>query len=215
TRLRLILILLIFRKLSLTKLSNLLSRTKAAVSRHLKKFDNLDLITITRRKARGSIDAKVYELNSKFMDFLSLNSKYFMMFVDKLGIDALKYGVKNDKLLFDFLKNIFEQIILYYDTIEDHIRTSKSKTPNNLKGFDMKSLIDYEIWLISDNQKKKYDNLLSEFKKKVTKMLSEDQDTDSYEARPYLIFHTKIPIKGIAKFDKDVEDLKKIFKSLD
>ncbi len=68
TRLRMVLLLLIHRRLSLSKLSTLLGRSKSTVSHHLKKLDDLNILKVSRRDARGSIDAKVYELTSRFLE---------------------------------------------------------------------------------------------------------------------------------------------------
>jgi DNA-binding MarR family transcriptional regulator len=172
TRLRLILILLIFKKLSLTRLSNLLGRTKAAVSRHLKKFEQLGFIITTRRKARGSIDAKIYELKPSFIKIISIVSKDFLSFQEKNKLRTMNYALKNEIQFYELFKSILEHITLYYRAINDYIMKTKLESSDALKGFDINNLMDNQILVLTEKQKKEYDNLMIEFQEKLTEIIS-------------------------------------------
>ena len=73
TRFRILLLLLIYPKISLSEFSKLLSRTKSTIHHHLKKFDDLGILKTSRKSVPSYIDAKIYKLKPDFLKIINLN----------------------------------------------------------------------------------------------------------------------------------------------
>ena len=205
TRLRIILALLIFRRLSLTELSNLLGRVKSTLTHHIKKLEHLEIIKSTRKEARGSIDAKVYELIPGFLERIHIDS-------DKNRLDLSNEIIQNDLQFFKVIKVIFEQAILYYEAV------SKQKKTKSFKDFSQdhfKSPISYKYWFLSDEAKIKYEDLMEEFDNRLKKVIAEDNLKNPEAIRPFLLLHTFFPLRQIIEYDSELNEFRKFFQALE
>jgi DNA-binding transcriptional ArsR family regulator len=202
-RLRILLLLLIFQKLSLAQLSSLLGRSKATVTHHMKKFEKLDLLKISRKDARGSIDAKVYELNDAFFRTIRLNIEDIenLDSIKKEQVkDILHYFIVKDKMMFNLIKNFFQLSIEFYEGIDE---LEHSNSSFDFKNKYIEYPIDYTIWFLDEKGYKKYKNLISNFKEKMKEIITNSNEVKSYFERPYCILHTFFPLKEITKYDFD------------
>ena len=115
TRLRLILLLIVFRKLSLTQLSVLLGRVKSTTSHHLKKLS--DIIKISTKKEIGKTDSNIYELVPNFLEKLSVNIDTFPAAKNREypKLIPVKWHKKtfksNGKTQINFYDNLFDVIL--------------------------------------------------------------------------------------------------------
>ena len=205
TRLRIILALLIFRKLSLTELSSLLGRVKSTLTHHIKKLEYLQIIKSTRKEARGSIDAKVYELIPGFLEHLHIDS-------DKIGTDIPNEIILSDLQFFKIIKLIYEQVILYYEAVS---KQKKTKSYKDFRQKHFKSPIMYKYWFLSDNARIKYEKLMDEFDNQLKEIIKDDNLKNPEVVRPYLVFHTFFPLKQIIEYDSELNEFRKFFQALE
>jgi hypothetical protein len=205
TLLRIILALLIFRKLSLTELSALLGRVKSTLTHHIKKLELLQVIKSTRKEARGSIDAKVYELIPGFLERLHIDS-------NRLGLDLSSEMILNDLQFFKIIKIIYEQIILYYEAVS---KQKKTKSFKDFRQDHFKSSISYKYWFLSDDARVKYEKLMEEFDNRLKKVITEDNLKNPEAIRPFLVLHTFFPLKQIIEYDSELNEFRKFFQALE
>jgi len=207
TRLRIILALLIFRKLSLTELSTLLGRVKSTLTHHINKLENLDIIKSTRKEARGSIDAKIYELIPGFLERLNLAS-------DETTSDVFSDIMLSDLLFFKVIKLLYEQAIVYYDAVLKQ-KKAKSLEFKDFRRDHFKSPINYKYWFLSHDANVKYENLISEFDERLKKIISEDSLKNPEAIRPFLVLHTFFPLEQIIEYDSELNEFRKFFQALE
>jgi DNA-binding transcriptional ArsR family regulator len=203
-----------FPRLSLSELSSFLGRSKATVSHHLSKLESIGIIVTTSKQARGSIDAKVYELTPKFFDLSSLDFSDLKSYKEN-SFELVKVAIQRDKLLFEVFKNIFEQLKLIYDGFEEVLLKSKSETDEKFQNLDFGNLIKYNIWFLTEEQRDKFNELFSDFKTKLMEFINDTNKVEKEKAKPYLLFHSLLPFKKINEHDSEKKSYKKFFKALD
>ena len=214
TRFRLISFLLIFPRLSLSELSSFLGRSKATISHHLSKLESVRIIYTTTKQARGSIDAKVYELTPKFFELSSLDFSS-LKFYEKNDFELAKIAIQRDKMLFEVITNIFEQLRLIYDGFEEELLKSKSEISEKAQKLDFENLINYNCWFLTEDQRDKFNELFLDFKTNLMKYIKKTNNEDNEKVKPYLIFQSLIPFKKINEQDTEKKSYKKFFKALD
>lgn len=200
-RLRIMILLLIFRKLSLSQLSKYLGRTKATVTHHLKKFDTLGIINISRKESRGSIDAKVYELDPDFFKLVELNFDSFQSFEKKEGEELLHYALLRDKWMFEAFRNILIFANRFYQEIDERYLSGDKEFIKQTQDFYFKSPVNYDLWFLTENARKSYDNALTQFKEQINKIIEDDNKKGKYIERPYCVLHLLLPLKKLSEFD--------------
>jgi DNA-binding MarR family transcriptional regulator len=204
-----------FRKLSLSKLSKLLGRTKSTISHHLKKLSDLGIIITTTKDARGSIDAKVYELIPGFLEKFVLNFEELQKLDDDTREDILHFAILNDKWQFEVIKSLYEQSVLYYDAINDIHSDSKFQTLKEFQNLHFKTPINYDFWFLSEEGRKAYEELAEEFRTKMRKIIENEDKDKKLIQRPYFVLHSFFPLKEIAKYDSEKKQFTKFFKALE
>jgi len=218
TRFRLLLLLLIFEKLSLSKLSLLVKRTKGTVLHHLKKFENLGFIKITKKEARrGYIDANIYELIPEFFDFfekLSLNYDNIETLQLNKQIDILNYTIIKDILVFKVVRNIFKQVASFYKGFDYVNSISDLESFKNYIDFYLKNRIEYDILFLTRKEFKLYQEEVAKFKNQIRKIFKENKKSDIETERPYFVLNTFFPLKEITEYDPTIEEFQKFFESL-
>ena len=215
TRLRIILSLLMFKKVSLTKLSKLLGRAKSTITHHMEILDNLGLITSTRKDARGSIDAKVYELSPKFLEKLYLETDKITLFKLSKDRDVLNDIMLSDMLFFKIIKILFDQAILYYDGI---ISKDMKVKPNIFKDFQdkhFKNQINYDFWLLSEKGREIYEDRIKKIKKELDNITHQENLESKEVVRPYLVLNTFFPLLQMIEYDSELKEFRKFFQTLE
>lgn len=214
-RLRIILLLLIFRKLSLSKLSDLMGRSKSTVSHHLKKLKALDILKVSRIDARGSIDAKVYELIPGFLDKYGLKLDFIDSLPEKEKKAIFHYGVVHDMHFFEVMKILYEQMVLYYDAINDISTRSKFKNFEEFHNLYFRTPVYYDYWFLSKEGKEEYKTIFRDFKEKMDALIKKEQKQSDNVKRPFFILHTLFPLEEIINYDSDNEEFLKFFEAFE
>ncbi len=199
TRLRLILLLIVFRKLSLTELSTLLGRVKSTTSHHLKKFD--DIIKISTKKKRGTTDSNIYELIPDLLEKLSVNFEDLENLQKKENRELFHYVIQNDITFFQLIINIFDLINQIYKVIDDSSLMEKSDSGVNYRNVYLDNRIKYNAWFLTEKGKKSYDKLVKEFNQKMREIILQDELNKEEDLRSYLVLNTFIPLEKIIQFD--------------
>lgn len=207
TRLRIILTILIFKKISLTKLSDLLGRAKSTITHHIKKLENLGVIKSTRKEARGSIDAKLYELIPGFLQKISFEQKTLKGEINR--------ALTNDLLIFKVIKLLFEQVILYYEAISNKNIKSKPKLFKDFQDSHFKIPLNYDFWFLSEKAYSEYIELNEKYKSELKKIISKDNLENDDSIRPYLVLNTFIPLLQIIEYDSELKEFRKFFQALE
>ena len=200
-RLRIMLLLLIYRKLSLSQLSKLLGRTKATVTHHLKKFEMLNIIKISRKESRGSIDAKVYELDPDFFDLVKFNFESFKSLEQKESKELLRYVLLRDKWMFEAFRNILVFANRFYQEIDEKYLSDDKEFVKQAQDFYFDNSINYDLWFITENGRKSYVKALTQFKEEIKKIIEDDNMRGKLIERPYCILHLLLPLKKLSEFD--------------
>ena len=211
TRLRIILSILIFNKISLTNLSELLGRAKSTITHHIKKLENLGVIKSTRKEARGSIDAKVYELIPGFLQKISDRKQSFKGEL----IDDFTEVVSNDLLFFKVIKLLFEQVILYYEAISNKKIKSKPKSFKDFQNSYFKLPLNYDFWFLSEKAYKEYKDLYKNFKIELKKIISNENLENNDSIRPFFVLNTFIPLLQLIEYDSELKEFRKFYQALD
>ncbi len=200
-KLRILLLLLIFRKLSLAQLSKLLGRTKATVTHHIKKFETSGIIKTSRKEARGSIDAKLYELDPDFFELVELSFDKFQSLEQNESRELLHYVLLRDKWMFEVFRNILNFANRFYQEIDERFLTDNSDFIKQTKDFYFKSPVDYDIWFLTEDGKKSYDKAVIQFKERINKIVEDDTKKGKLVVRPYCILNLVLPLKKLSEFD--------------
>lgn len=199
TRLRLILLLIVFRKLSLTELSTLLGRVKSTTSHHLKKFS--DIIKISTEKQRGKTDSNIYELVPDFLEKLSVNSEDLRKIKKEENIPLFHNVIQNDIKFFELIVSIFDLINQIYKFIDDSRSMEKSDSGIKSQNVYLDNRIKYNAWFLTEKGKESYDKLIKEFNQKMREIIEQDERNLEKDPRSYLALNTFIPLEKIIQFD--------------
>lgn len=215
TRLRIILSLLIFKKVSLTKLSQLLGRAKSTITHHMGILDNLGLIKSTRKEARGSIDAKIYELSPNFLEKLYLETDKITLSKPSKDREVLNDVMLNDMLFFKIIKILFEQAILYYEGLISKSMKFKPKIYKDFQDKHFKTLINYDFWFLSEKGREFYEERITKFKKELEDIIHQENLESKEVIRPYLVLNTFFPLLQIIEYDSELKEFRKFFQALE
>jgi DNA-binding transcriptional ArsR family regulator len=199
TRLRLILLLIVFRKLSLTELSTLLGRVKSTTSHHLKKFS--EIIKITTKKERGTTDSNIYELVPDFLDKLSVSFKDLKNLKKEENKHLFHYVIQNDIKFFELIINIFDLMKQIYKFIDDSSSREKSDSDIKSQEIYLNNRIKYNAWFLTESGKKSYDKIIKEFNRQMREIIEQDDINNEEEPRSYLALNTFIPLEKMIQFD--------------
>ena len=199
TRLRLILLLIVFRKLSLTELSTLLGRVKSTTSHHLKKFN--DILEMSTKKERGTTDSNIYKLVPNFLDKLSVNVEDLKNIQKEENKHLFHYVIQNDIKFFDLIINIFDLIKQIYKFLDDSGSIEKSDSSINSQNVYIGNRIKYNAWFLTEEGKKSYEKLIKDFNKQMLVIMEQDEKNQKIAPRSYLILNTLIPLEKIIQFD--------------
>jgi DNA-binding transcriptional ArsR family regulator len=208
TRLRIILSILIFKKISLTKLSELLGRAKSTITHHIKKLENLGVIKSTRKESRGSIDAKFYELIPEFLQKIS--------FEEKINDEnQFSKAVLNDILFFKVIKLLFEQVIFYYEAISNKKLKTKPNLFKDFRDSHFKIPLNYDFWFLSEKALDEYKELNKKYNHKLKEIINRENIENPESIRPYLVLNTFIPLLQIIEYDSELKEFRKFYEALE
>ncbi|MFX1257398.1 MAG: hypothetical protein ACFFAN_06050 [Promethearchaeota archaeon] len=199
TRLRLILLLIVFRKLSLTEISSYLGRVKSTTTHHLKKFK--DFLKITKKQGRGTINSNIYELVPNFLEKLSVNFEDLKHIPKEKNKNLFHYVIQNDIKFLELVKRIFDLVRYFYEKINESSSNDKTESLNKAQRLYLENLVKYNAWFLTEKGKKSYEELIKKFNYQMQEIIDQDEKNKEKKARTYLVLNAFIPLEKVVKFD--------------
>jgi DNA-binding transcriptional ArsR family regulator len=189
TRLRGMLFMFINRKMTLTEFSTALGRSKSTVLHHLKKFEDLGLIT------------RINKYYQSELDFIAMAN----LTLGDLEKDEINQSDELENLLFnkdihtlEIIKEIYTQAITTYNCLKQEKQID----------FWKKNPTDYDLWLLDDEDIREYRILKAKFKEYLKhKNNRREQNSDlSQKKFSYLAVNSLFPVRELTKFDADKKE---------
>ncbi|MFX0092250.1 MAG: hypothetical protein ACFFBD_10850 [Candidatus Hodarchaeota archaeon] len=202
-RLTLLMLLMVYRELSLTQISNLSKRSKTTIVRHTNKLIELGLIesyTKVNEKRAGNLKRKYFRIVKDYAQPPEdgIISDLFRS-IDPEDLPNTILKVCNaQKALFFIVQSITKMSQDLYQKLVDSV----SQYPSNEISLRIplqnllnppEELPDAFLYFLSETQFQKYTNLKSEFESRLKDIMDEDIGSE----RPYLIVDLSIPIKKL------------------
>ena len=206
TRFNLLQALFVYRNLNLSELSQLLVVSKSTVLHHLKKFEELNLITHTEVKAKfGALPTKVYQFNVVLFDMITHKFDSFVNFHKCETLEDYKLVLKGKQLFFEMISQLFEKLVQYLTEYENKLTNSDENKLKNVFSLMKKNNTWFNIDYLT---KKRKDYLMQETKNGQIPIRMPDHvetHNEMEEKHPYLAFHVVMPIPPILKFEQQTE----------
>jgi len=197
-RLRALLFLFIYRRLTLTELSKRLGKTRNTVIYHMKKMVNYGIIQEEDEKIEGSIKPiKVYHVNPEFYE------QIFTPFEDleNLSKDEIIEYSKNvfqwNTLLFETMREFFRDVGEIYTQNEPHLRDIESTLAFHKKHQTPRDLIP-----LSEQGYHVYRENYRDLMEKTLSFLEKESKQQGELTRPYMAFNVILPIKTLVEKKK-------------
>lgn len=201
TRMRLILILLIYNELSLTSLSKKLGISKSTASRHLKALIKTNVIKIRKQKVRASRKKQYYSIIPNLLQIMRLSSFELRRILPEKALEARLLDLKSDKLILRTIKNFMNEILLYYEDLQEHIERDSPTSHHDIeKTFSTENVCRYYFWMFNKKQfevfRTKYLEFLKDLLKEMEKYQNNNNEVKS-EINLYFVWHLMVPVKKI------------------
>lgn len=213
TRMRLVTLLIMYKELSLNRLSKKLGLSKSTALRHLKELEENGLVNIRREKVRGPRLKQYYSVTPLLrntpdpMKFVRLSHAMLRKIPPEEALEALISDLKADASFFSIIKMIFDDIITYNKQLQENLKEFRpTKYEVIEKLFSTENHYRYSFWYLTKPQYKAFRLRYQEFTRMLRKdfeLLTEENKDAIDEKHPYFVFHTLIPLKKI--FDRKSE----------
>ena len=195
SRLRILLFLFIYRKLSLTELSQRLGKTKNTVIYHIKRMVNYGIIQEEDEKIPNSIKPiKVYRLNP------DLYKQIFTPFGDLADLsnnEIMEYS-KNvfqwNSLLFETMRGFLKELSDFYSENEPNLHNIESTVAFHENHQTPRDLIP-----LSEQGYKEYMINYQVMMEKTVNFLEKESKCQGELIRPFLAFNVVLPIKTLVE----------------
>ncbi len=214
TPLRIILFLLIFSEVSLTKMSSLVGKVKSTITHHLKKLDKNKLLEVTEKDARGSIDSKIFSLKKNFLQNTALDPNRLKNLKEEDLKQIIQYLMVKNSLFLKTMSQIFERASKFYQDFNALTSTiEKGSFDDYLKLF-FYNLFEYELCFLDEKSYKEYEEITKQFKEQLREIIKKNHEESDVIEKPYLLFHSLFPIEKLTKYDAESKKMLKFFDSL-
>lgn len=204
TRLRLVMVLLIYNELSLDDLSKKLGFSKSTVSRHLGALRKTGIIKIRKEKVRGPRMKQYISVTQDLLQMARLGSSMLRKISPEKALEARILDLKNDMLIIRAIKNYLSDIIVYYMEIQKNMEDFLPKDHNSVeKVFSSGNVCRYYFWNFNEQQFEIFKAKYLEFFKSLKEELEKCKGTnpvETAETNPYFVWHLTVPIKKV--YDK-------------
>ena len=201
-RYRILLLLYIYRELSLTEIAEKMKKSKPAIHHHLKKMIEAEVVEESKEIAvRGSIKSKYYRVISHRPPVIKKRD------IKTLDVEerprALEYLSKVIREGIPEYVNALEMINNYADYLEKEATRGNINVDEILNFFDENDLQYRQVFYLSREEHKRYIKYLEEFESKVENMIKEGRkNKKDLETNPYYVFTAILPIKTLLELEK-------------
>jgi hypothetical protein len=201
-RILIVLVLRIYRELSLAEIENLLNRTKPTIIRHInilighelvKSYYANDSLFHKGETQPGNIKRKYYSLTEKSSQTTSLLKGVEHLNDPQKLTDLIVLSGDTVNTFYLFLGNIFNMIENYTQKIKQEAETTNDV--KILKSLLFEKFPFLSIRLFTDDQYMKFKEIYNEFASELNEILEEEPDSTSQ--RPFMYIDARIPIKSL------------------
>jgi len=190
TRVRLIGLLLMFESLNITQLSQMMRRTKPAITHQISKFVEIGLVEVQDVFVRGTITAKVYSLNPHYFTLAKITIGANQKFDPSKAFQISLLELEDQRAFFTFIQQILSNMKDFYDVRIDLLQKIQEPFSVHLPAFH------YLFWPITEEQHEfyitKHEQLMDELVE-----FGKTHKNEAEKVHPYLIINGIIPIKEI------------------
>ncbi|MFX0094356.1 MAG: ArsR/SmtB family transcription factor [Candidatus Hodarchaeota archaeon] len=203
-RLNILMLLMIYRELSLTQISNLLGKSKSTISRHTRKLIELRLIKSHTKEDEiqaGNIKRKYYAITKDFLqdEDEGIVPDLLKSITEPNDLLNAILGICNaQKALFLLVQRITEISRAPFENLSERM-LGYSSDLETLGGVlqklfnSSKDLPDVSVAFLNEKQFTKYLGLKLELERGLTEIMKEDNGSE----RPYLVIGLSTPIKNL------------------
>jgi hypothetical protein len=201
-RILIVLVLRIYRELSLAEIENLLKRTKPTIIRHInilidhelvKSYYADDSLFHKGETQPGNIKRKYYSLTEKSSQTTSILKGVEYWNDPKKLIELIALSGDTVNTFYLFLSNIFNMIGNYTQKLKQEAETTSDV--KMLKSLLFEKFPFLSIRLFTDDQYMKFKEIYNEFVSGLNEIL--DEEPDSTSQRPFMYIDARIPIKSL------------------
>ncbi len=190
TRMKILFLFFLHQRLSLTQLSDLVHRTKPAISHQLKKFIKIGIIKITKQPVRGMIMANFYELVPDFLSKAVVGVDPTSDIPREIIKDVEVLQIRAEKEVFNLSSNIFLQFADFYSHMEKRAQEMEEPFGTYLPPFNL------TLFPLSSNAYQYFAKEMVKIQQTISKMTEEEnQQTEGVVKRPMLYITSVLPIK--------------------
>ncbi|MHA1748287.1 MAG: winged helix-turn-helix domain-containing protein [Promethearchaeota archaeon] len=188
TRMKIFLLFLLYKRLSLTQLSEAIHRTKPAITHQINKFIDIGIIRVIKLPVQGSTTANYYELIGHFFSHAVDREDPSKLIPKKIIKEMEVLQIRAEKEAFKFTSNIYAQIAKIYEDIEKRAKKIEEHFGNNIPPFNL------TISPLTRKAIQVYNKEMIKVNSKISKIMNEENKKDFVE-RPYIYITTIFPLK--------------------
>jgi len=205
TRFILIGYLLVHRRLSLTKISKLVGKTKSTVIHHMKKLSEIGLIIEEEEEVVGSITPlRYYRISRDIIDKATVITDNVADIPDEKIVSMTSLALNSSRWWFESQRCMFEMMGQYYD---DTILKINNKPDIAREFYSSKNNFDFGSLPLTDEGYIEYLDAYKEFETKMNHIVSRDleriEEDGKQVGRPYFLVHAVIPFGKILENTKN------------
>ena len=197
TRLKILSLLFVYKRLSLKQISQLVNRTKPAVSRQLEKFIKIGIIKITEQQVKGLITARFYELIPDFIESATITLDPALKIPKNIKKEMEILQIQAKEGIFKMSSHIFTHYANFYKFLTQKAQDIEDPFGIHIPPFDLSIL---------PLSKKVYHFYMEEKTKLIQKIMDlikeEDESSNDMVERPMMLFNTILPVKDFLSYEE-------------
>ena len=192
-RLEALLLLFVYRKISLTDLSERLHKTKNTMIYHMRLLKEHGLITESDEKIPESIKPiKIYQLKADFYKKLYVPFEDISKLPQDQVMEQSKSIFRYNMILFETIREILSRIQTFYNSAQ-----KEANSLTKVIKFHEDHSIPRDLIPLSEKAYEKYQENYSDLIRKTLRFLEEEDNSSPEVERPYLAFNSILPIKDL------------------
>ncbi len=211
-KLYIIIILLIYSELSLTKLAKVMQKSKSTLVYHLDLLLKEEFIISENKKS--SIDqkrGKYYRLHPDFLGKIDLNTD----FLDALSLEEaerilLLRNTSMSSFSFKMMSDLMAKVSKFYEHFETFYKdkcTTENLNLRKKREILREHSIQYTIHSLTKEAYSEIREIMFEAGSKINKLLDDDSSDEKRTQRhPYLLFKTILPMRDILEFLPSIDE---------
>jgi DNA-binding transcriptional ArsR family regulator len=196
-RIDLLLLLICHPKLNVTEASNLLNRSKATVSRHLRALMKIGLVQRTEVQLKGRINPFYYQIHpviKRQVEFTKLSIPRD----DENRIKFYAINLETMELITMVLIKSLPKLSLIYDYLGEQFEKGELKADRLFRDYLYKKRkVGFNSILINERHLETFYDLYEEFRAKVNRIIRDDEYDE--ESHTLMFFDAMIPIEDVVR----------------